>query len=268
MEFTVSEDKSKVQDVASVETKTETATPVEETETEQQETQESTSKESTTEEEKTPEQKAEEEAAKEDGGNKTIRHMRKMIKQLSKEVQELRSTKTPELAPERSAYESDEAYIKAQVDHQVKQALNQQQAPKDVFIQKFEEAKKSHEDFEEALEDISHVKFTPSAEVVLREAIETLQYGSDLLYHIAKNPEVAEEISILPPGAFAARLGELHAEIRQQKGKASKAKQSSAPAPIKPVKPTGSSDRDYDKMSFQEFCAARRQEKKKHSMVF
>jgi hypothetical protein len=144
--------------------------------------------------------------------------------------------------------------------------INKPQQKEDVFQSKFSEARKAHEDFDDALEDINHVMFTPEAEVALRQSIETLPYGSELLYHIAKNPDLAEEIALLPPAAFAAKLGDIHGDIRREK--TTQKKTSAAPAPIKPVKPVGSTEKSYDDLSYDEFVKQRAKDKRAHKLRF
>jgi hypothetical protein len=207
-----------------------------------------------TEEAKTDEPKTEEE-------NSVIRQMRKQLRQQQKQISELRQAQVqvqPEPEPTRDNFNSEEAFIDARVDYKLKQT--QQVIPKtpDVFETKFEETIKTHSDFKDALEDIDHVMFTPDAQQSIRQAVETLPYGGDVLYHLAKNPALAEELALLPPAAFAARLGDIHGSIRQAKT----VKQvSKAPAPITPVSGSAKVEKSYDDMDQAEFMAARRREK-------
>jgi hypothetical protein len=193
-----------------------------------------------------------------EGDNSVIRHMRKQIRNLQKQLNEQRTAIPPAPEPKRDDFETDEAYIKAAVEHQVKAAVQPSKAP-DLFVQRFESARKAHEDFDEALEDVSHVMLSPEHQVSLRSAVEALQYGDELVYHLAKNPDTYEEMSILPPAAFAARLGEIHADIKR--AKLTPKKPSTAPAPITPVTPAATPEKDYDSMSMEEFEKTRRKER-------
>lgn len=196
--------------------------------------------------------------------NAVIRQMRRQLKAQAKEIQALRSAPPP-AAPERENFESDAEYISAVVDHKMNQAPVQQHHA-GVFEQKYEAAGKAHPDFAEAVEDISHVVFSKESTIALRQAVETLPHGDELLYHIAKNPDLAEEIALLPPAAFAARLGDIHGDIRREK--AQKPKPSNAPAPVKPVKPAASGETDYDSMSFADFTRQRAKDREKHRLRF
>jgi hypothetical protein len=205
-------------------------------------------------EEKQEDQKPEEE-------NSVIRQMRKQLRAQQKMISELRTQqmqRNPEPIPQRENFESDADYIKAEVAYQFNQAQKAVPKTPDVFESKFEEAKKTHADFEEALQDIEHVLFTPEAQMSIKQAVETLPYGSDVLYHIAKNPELAEELAILPPAAFAARLGDIHGDIRQSK---TVKKITKAPAPITPVSAVSKAEKSYDDMDQAEFVAMRRKQK-------
>jgi hypothetical protein len=197
--------------------------------------------------------------------NSVIRQMRKQIKALQKQLN-ARSQPVEQPAPTRADFATEEEYIDARVAHQVNKAVQPQQPVQDPFAAKFAEARKAHTDFDEALEDISHVMFSSDAQTALRQAVETLPYGSDILYHIAKNPDLAEELSILPAAAFAARLGDIHGDIRRTK--TATKKPSAAPAPVKPVKPSGSSDVNYDDMSYEDFVAQRAKERRQHKLRY
>lgn len=209
----------------------------------------------------TEEAKAEE--PKTDEENSVIRQMRKQLRQQQKQIAELRQAQTqvqPDPPPSRENFQTEEEFIDAKIDYKLNQQAQVQTQPKTlgVFETKFEETAKTHADFKEALEDIDHVMFTPEAQTSIRQAVETLPYGGEVLYHIAKNPELAEELSLLPPAAFAARLGDIHGDIRQSKT----VKQvSKAPAPIKPVSGAPKVDKSYDDMTMEEFMATRRREK-------
>jgi hypothetical protein len=196
---------------------------------------------------------------KKDEENSVIRQMRKQLKLQQKQIAELKQVQVqPEPRPQRENFNTDAEYIQAEVQHQLKSAQVVGQQSPGVFETKFNEAVKTHSDFKEALEDIDHVMFTPEAQKSIREAVETLTYGSDVLYHIAKNPDLAEELSLLPPAAFAARLGDIHGDIRRSK---TNKQVSKAPAPISPVSGSTKTEKSYDDMSMEEYRVARRKEK-------
>lgn len=203
-----------------------------------------------------------EEKKPEDGESSVIRQMRKQLRVQQKMIAELRQSvqqPQPEPRPTRESFQNEADYIQAEVAYQVKQQQQAQPKAPDVFETKWSDTRKEHPDFEEALEDISHVMFTPEAQTSIRQAVETLPYGGDVLYHIAKNPELAEELAILPPAAFAARLGDIHGDIRRAK---TTKQVSKAPAPIAPVSGSAKVEKAYDDITDQaEFVARRRKER-------
>jgi hypothetical protein len=202
-----------------------------------------------------------------DEDNSVIRNMRKQIKAQQREMAELRKAiqQPAEIIPQRESFETDADYINAQVDYRLKQSqIAQPQI--NPLQQKFEEVRKNHPDFDEALTDIDHVRFSSEAQKALNEAMVALPYGSDVLYHIAKNPDLAEEISILPASVLAVKLGEIHADIRREKTK--KPQVSKAPTPIKPVAGSSTPVKNYDDMTDEEFMATRRKERIAHKMRF
>jgi len=210
------------------------------------------------EEQKPDDEKPEEESS-------TIRQMRKQIRAQQKIIAQIQSAQnkpTPEPRPQRDSFESDDQYVQAEVAFQLRQA---QSAPAQVptgISAKASEIREVHQDFDEALHDIDHVVFSHDSQQVLNQAVETLKYGGDVLYHIAKNPEIAEELSILPPAIMATRLGEIHAEIRQTKTAPKPKPVSKAPAPANPEKGISQPEKSYDDCKDQgEFTAMRRKEK-------
>jgi len=218
-------------------------------------------------EEKTVETPEEEQPKTEDkkpeGDSSVIRSMRRQLKLQQKQISELRQLQVqPEPQPMRENFQNDSDYVKAEVAYQVKK-IAPTASIEDPFIAKFENAKKTHDDFDETA--IDHVDFADNAGA-LRKAVGTLQYGDELLYHLTKNPEEAEELSILPPEIFAVRLGEIHGDIRRSK--VEKPKQSRAPAPITPVSGNTKIDRSYDEMSQEEFEAQRRKERSAHRLRY
>jgi hypothetical protein len=198
-----------------------------------------------------------------------IRQMRRMIKGLQSEINEFRMAAvkpTPE--PERASFDTDDAYIKAVVDHRVNQAVSkvQPQTQGAAYESKLSAAREEHKDFDDVVENLAHVRMSEDKLSTVQQAIETLQYGGELYYHLAKNPEVAEELAILTPTAIGIRLGELHAEIKR--AKSSPAKASNAPLPVKHVTPAAPVAKSYDEMTMEEFEAARRKERLAHKQRY
>lgn len=75
----------------------------------------------------------------------------------------------------------------------------------------------------------------------------------DLAYHLGSNPDLARQLSQMAPLAAARELGRLEASLSAPQPKL----QSSAPAPISPVKGGGTASKSPETMSFKEFKAFR-----------
>jgi hypothetical protein len=207
-----------------------------------------------------------------DDDNSVIRAMRKQIKRQSRELAELRQIQMqamaqPDVRPTREQYPDESAYVQAEVAYQLRQAqAAPAQKPTDPLESTRETIRKQHPDFDEALQDIEHIRFRQASVEVFADAVENLEHGDELYYRLAKNPEMVEKFALLPPGAFAARLGELHAEIAREKN--SKASVSKAPPPVTPEKSSTPPSRSYDEMSNEEFVRTRRKERMQHRMRF
>ena len=197
----------------------------------------------------------------------TIRQMRKALKAQSQQIAELRQIQhrqqiAVEPAPIRENFNDDAAYIKATVDHTIKQTMQAQPQAPDAFAGKVSELTKEHPDFGDALQDVAHIILTPEAVNTIKQTVLSLPYGKDVYYHMVKNPELAEELAILPPAALAARLGDIHGDIRRSK----ETKQTKAPPPISPVSGATKPEKGYEDITDQgEFNARRRKEKEAHN---
>lgn len=105
-----------------------------------------------------------------------------------------------------------------------------------------------------------------SSDVVIsdqvRDAILESEQGPRILYHLAENPEIAEDLKKLSVSAALRKIGQLEArfERKQEEKPAPAATKSRAPAPISPLRGTGviSDLADPDKMSYQQWREARK----------
>jgi hypothetical protein len=194
---------------------------------------------------------------------KDIRRANRRLQAELREVKEKLQTAIPkELPPTREQFQDDGQFVDARYAFNRRQEQVAQQPTASVVQDKISQATREHADFAEKMREIDHVRF-PSAQ--LNEAMSTLQYGADVLYHLASNPEVAEEIAVLPPAAFAARLGEINAEIRIAKRTPKLV--SSAPAPLNSEKSGATPPKGYDAMTPEEFHKVRMAERKKARMA-
>jgi hypothetical protein len=83
--------------------------------------------------------------------------------------------------------------------------------------------------------------------------IEVADKPSDLLVHLAKNPDIAESLVDLSPLKLAKKLDRIEREMADS----SKPKSSAAPKPLEPVKPIAKGQKNPEDMTFDEFTAWR-----------
>lgn len=218
--------------------------------------------------EKQPEKKPEEKKPENLEDNSVIRQMRRALKNAQRELSELKRAQVQQQvaaqpAPERTQFQTEGAYLQAAIEHHNRQQQALQQAPAvDILEQTRRDARAAHPDFDQALRSIEHIRFKQESLNALAESLETLEFGPELYYHLAKNPEVTEDLAILSPAAFAARIGELHADIRRNKQQPPAKPVSKAPAPITPVTNGTPPSKGYDQMTPEEFHQVRMKERK------
>lgn len=128
----------------------------------------------------------------------------------------------------------------------------QQEASREVMLDRIEVAKENHDDFEEVVfggdEPLSMTPF-------MIESMESTETGAEILYHLGKNPDEAARIAKLSPMAQGMAIGQLESKISAPKT----IKAPGAPEPITPIGGGGSSPtKDYDKMSMAEFMESRK----------
>lgn len=105
-----------------------------------------------------------------------------------------------------------------------------------------------------------------SSDVVIsdqvRDAILESEVGPRILYHLAENPDAAEKLKTMTTGAALREIGKLEARFERKETPEERpiATKSKAPAPISPLKGTGTvSDLvDPDRMSYAQWKAARK----------
>jgi hypothetical protein len=124
------------------------------------------------------------------------------------------------LATERAEAKAQEEKLEQQ-----KEARNLQSA----YNTKLQEFVKTAPDFEDAMDEIEHVKINDA----LGKAIITSDMAPAVMYELAKNPKELERINALPPLAAAREIGKL--ELKLSTPKTETKTTTKAPAPIKTV---------------------------------
>lgn len=174
--------------------------------------------------------------------------------------------------PARDDFASDADYFEALADYKAEQKVSefrkQQQAE---ALNKAEQTQTATR-FElyqervaaslEALPDYAEVvgaSDVPAAPHVLESILDS-DSGPQLAYHLAKNPELAEQLNAMTPVQAAREIGRLEARLAQPKTETTPPKRTtSAPAPINPVRGgNGQFTKPTEAMSDAEWYAANR----------
>jgi hypothetical protein len=134
-------------------------------------------------------------------------------------------------------------------------------------------AREKHEDFDDTLKSISGTELERVPSDVI-EYMQESEQGAELLYHLAKNPDVLDRLRKLSPRRFIAELGKLEAKwevpapAKEETPTLSEVALptarpvSKAPAPIAPIDSSGIAPvaKKPDEMSVQELREYRRQQ--------
>ena len=190
--------------------------------------------------------------------------------QLRKELEEFRNTTTVAPAqrpipPVEDDFDDPNEYRKARVKYEdeifawnetrrntelEKQRLQESfQESLKAFNKRAERMRAKYPDFDEA---ISAPIFSPS---VSQEVLDS-EYGAEIGYYLAKNPDEALRLSSLPPSKVAKEIGKLEVKFTS----VSKRTVSKAPPPINPLDGDDAVKPDLEKMPIEDFMKA---EKKK-----
>jgi hypothetical protein len=206
-----------------------------------------------------PEEKTEDkkEDAKKSEDSGLVRHLRKTIDHQGKRLRDLeramvQAQEIPQ--PVKEQFTDDAEFVKANQAFQAKQVQRNQNEMQRII----EDTTAEYEDF--SIDSIGHLNFHIPT---LVEAVNTLQHGKDILYHLSKNPEEASELSLLSkssPALFEQKLVELHTSIRKAK-QAPVKRVSSAPKPVKPVNGRAAARVEPSKMSDKEWLDWKRNER-------
>jgi hypothetical protein len=89
---------------------------------------------------------------------------------------------------------------------------------------------------------------------IMAEAIRTSDSGADVAYYLGRNRAVAAQIARMTPIEAARAIGRIEATLTAPKART----ETSAPAPISPIKGKASPTKSVDAMSMDEYAAGRR----------
>lgn len=165
------------------------------------------------------------------------KRLRKETLRLQRQFQEsLTKSQTPKEVPKREAFADDEAFIKAQIEHEAERLAAQKLKEREQQQQQERIRESWSEKAEKAVErypDFQTVVANPALPInaVMVEYIADSDLGADVAYYLGKNPEKAADIAEMSPVKAARELARIEAELAARP----KAKPSNAPEPINPV---------------------------------
>lgn len=174
--------------------------------------------------------------------------------------------------PTPDKFETHEEYIDALTDWKIesKDKLKEQKAKEseakseyqkqiESYQSKVAEIKKTHNDFDEVMEDVDDIMVSPSVQQIIIDS----DFGPALAYELAKNKGEFERINKLSPLAAAKEIGKIEARLSNQSESKKEIKVTKAPQPLKTVGAgsKGTIQKSPDDMSFEEYKAWRKTQK-------
>lgn len=169
--------------------------------------------------------------------------------------QNLGTPAAPEAKPKDAsaqAFDAVSAIVKEQLA--AERAREQQTRVQAEFQKRMTEVQAAHPDFEEALQDVSHIEVPAE----LRQTLFTSEQGPAIMYQLAKNPAELARISALPPLDAAREIGRLEARASFTPAPKTQAKSATRP-PAPPTSVGGkSSMRNLDDLDIASYKRALR----------
>lgn len=185
--------------------------------------------------------------------------------------------------------EYTDALVSYRVDQRLREKETQAQAAAEQrekearareFGKRMAETRAKHDDFDDVLRSIQGTNLD-RVHTDVTEYIQESEHGGDLLYHLAKNPDVLERLQKMSPRKFIAELGKLETKFEAPASALSKEKEtpstlsqvaapttttpvSKAPAPIAPLDTAGVAPvaKKPEEMSVSELRDYRRQQER------
>lgn len=162
--------------------------------------------------------------------------------------------------PRSDDFENHDAYVEALADWKLEKKLSErdaktkesqlkseQQKQIDAHWTKVSEFKKSHDDFDDALEDVEDVPMS----ITVQQAILESEDSAELMYLLAKNKEEYKKICSLPAVAAAREIGRFEARFLKSEPESSLEKPTITKAP-KPIKTVGTASTGSGKKSLDD----------------
>jgi hypothetical protein len=167
---------------------------------------------------------AEEKGRRSGGWKRKIERQERQIEVLTAQLANQRPSQQPPAAEEKSKDPADQVrhFVREEAKALLKEERDAEQRARAQaeFQKRTQEVRAAHPDFDEALDDVSHVP-VPQA---IQQALLTSEQGPAIMYSLAKNQAELARICALPPFEAAREIGRLEA------------KASSTPTPKAPTK--------------------------------
>lgn len=144
---------------------------------------------------------------------------------------------------------ADQKLTKAFTEREQKQARQseeqRQRSLAEGWQKRLDAARSTLEDLDDVIES-ADVPLTPA----MAETIMESDLGPQVAYYLARNPAEAEKLAGMTPSAVARAIGRIEAKLESE---ALTKQKSTAPKPVDPVGARGTSGKDPDKMSAEEW---------------
>jgi hypothetical protein len=162
-------------------------------------------------------------------------------RELKAELSELKHKAGETKAPVADSFENYDDYIKAAIDHGIKQGQPKEayEPTDDYTSELLANGQSKYEDFEQ--------KAFASKEML--PVLEEFENAADIAYYLGQNPKDAQRINKMSDVSMAREFARIEAKVNMPKPRVTK-----APEPIKPVEVTSTGETDLDKMSMAEYA--------------
>lgn len=158
--------------------------------------------------------------------------------------------------PKLESFKTYEDYVEALTDWKIDQAksdLGAEQAQNvvaDSYAKQIEASRKLHPDWDEVFAENGDIMAFNETHQAIREH----ENGSEIVYHLLKNPDVAQKLAKMPVLRQIAEVGRISAVLERSDTPAPVKPRTAAPAPITPVSGgSTSATPDPGKMTMAEY---------------
>ena len=190
--------------------------------------------------------------------DKALKRMQRRIDKRTADVYRERA-QNEQLARRVAELEAQSGTAERPLEQASPQALAREIARVDRYREQAEQivnsGSKAYPDYMVALKELARevgdfVKPNGAPSDFMDVVLEVVEKPAEVLYHLGKNPDLAEELANLSPLKLAKKLDRIERELTDK----SKPKPSSAPKPLETVRSVSSGSKDPSKMTDREFA--------------